>query len=146
MRGRPGALAKTSRLFRCWHEKPARVLGRAGPLCPRSSDVDFFGDLKGIVDFDTNGAFNFRMTQQELHRAQVAGPAIDQRRLGSPQGMRGELAWFETDAADPLGYEPSILPRAQGPVRVSAAWEQVLASFVLRHAKVVVEGLSRSLS
>jgi len=43
-----------------------------------------------------------------------------------------------------LGYEPSILPRAQGPVRVSAAWEQVLASFVLRHAKIVVEGLSRS--
>jgi hypothetical protein len=60
-------------------KKPPRVLGRAGPLCPGSSDLNFLGDLKGIVDLDTkipHGAFN-PMAEQELHRAQVAGPAID---------------------------------------------------------------------
>ena len=60
-------------------------------------------------------------------------------------GMRGELARGRDDAADPLGYGASILPRRQGPVRISAAWEQVLASFAIVHAKVVVEGLSRRL-
>jgi hypothetical protein len=86
--------------------KPPRVLGRAGPLCPGSSDLKFLGDLKGIVDLDTKisqGAFNLRMAEQELHRSQVAGPAIDQRRLGSTHGMSGELARVETDATDPLG-------------------------------------------
>jgi len=42
-------------------KKPPRVLGRAGLLCPGSSDLNFFGDLKGIVDLDTeipHGAFN----------------------------------------------------------------------------------------
>ena len=61
-------------------KKPPRVLGRAGPLCPGSSDFNFLGDLKGIVDLDTkipHGAFNLRMDEQELHRAQVAGPAVD---------------------------------------------------------------------
>jgi hypothetical protein len=41
-------------------KKPPRVLGRAGPLCP-GSDLNFLGDLKGIVDLDTkipHGAFN----------------------------------------------------------------------------------------
>jgi hypothetical protein len=42
-------------------KRPPRVLGRAGPLCPGSSDLNFLGDLKGIVDLDTeipHGAFN----------------------------------------------------------------------------------------
>ena len=30
--------------------------------------------------------------------------------------MRGELALVGTDAADPIGYEPPILPRGQGPL------------------------------
>src|SRR5262245_6065827 len=122
-------------------KKPPRVPGRAGPLCP--------GDLKGIVHLDTeipHGAFNLRMAEQKLHRAQVAGSAIDQRRLGSTQGMRGEFARVETDATDPLGYEPRILSRAQGAVRISASWEQVLASFASGPAKVVVKGFSGRLS
>jgi len=31
-------------------KKPPSVVGRAGPLCPSSSGVNFLGDLKGIVE------------------------------------------------------------------------------------------------
>ena len=34
-------------------KRPHRVRGRTGPLCPGSSDLNFLGDLKGIVDLDT---------------------------------------------------------------------------------------------
>src|SRR5262245_13709878 len=49
-------------------------------------------------------------------------------------------ARVEAVAANPLGYEASILPCAQGPVRISPAREQVLASFAIVQAKVVVRG------
>ena len=43
------------------------MLGRAGPLCPGSSDLNFLGDLKGIVDLHAkipDGAFNLGMTER----------------------------------------------------------------------------------
>jgi len=56
--------------------------------------------------------------------------------------MRSELARVEADATDPLGYEVIILSRAQGPVRVSASWDQVFADFAIGPTKVVVQGLA----
>jgi hypothetical protein len=41
-------------------------LGRARHLCPGTSDLDFLGDLDGVVDLDakiSNGALDFRMAQ-----------------------------------------------------------------------------------
>jgi len=80
-------------------KKPRRVVGRAG------LDLNFLGDLKGIVDFDAkipHGGFNLRM-----HHAQVAGPAVDQRRFGSTQGMRRELARVETMRKYSLSRHPA---------------------------------------
>jgi hypothetical protein len=53
------------------------------PLCPGSSDLNFLGDLKGIVYLDAkipHGAFNLRMAEQ------VGGSAIDQCRLPAGRG------------------------------------------------------------
>lgn len=48
------------------------------------SYFDFLCDLDRIVDFDaeiSNRTFDFRMAQQKLHCAQIAGSAIYQHRL-----------------------------------------------------------------
>ena len=52
-----------------------RPCQRQGRIRPRS-DLDLLRDGKRIVDFDAeiaDGAFEFRMPQQQLHRSQVAG-------------------------------------------------------------------------
>jgi len=46
-------------------------VGSARPLCPCISDIDFFGYLDGIVDFDaqvSHGRFKFSVAKQKLHR------------------------------------------------------------------------------
>jgi hypothetical protein len=58
-------------LLVCWAERQ---------LCPGSSNVNFLGDFKVIVDLDTK--ITERCFQSSnLHRGQVAGSTIDQRRL-----------------------------------------------------------------
>ena len=59
---------------------------RAEGVGPATSDINFLGDLEGVVDFDAeaaNGAFDARVAQQELRRPKV-GPTA------SPSGVRGE--------------------------------------------------------
>ena len=46
-----------------------------------ASDVDLLCDFDRVIDFDAeipHGTFEFRVTQQQLHRAQIACSAIDQ--------------------------------------------------------------------
>jgi hypothetical protein len=46
---------------------PICALGRAGPLRPDRSDIDFLGDLEGVVDFDakiTHRAFDLGMAER----------------------------------------------------------------------------------
>jgi hypothetical protein len=46
-----------------------------------------FRNREGIIDLDaevSDGAFDFGVAKQELHRPQVTGSTIDQRRLCSP--------------------------------------------------------------
>jgi hypothetical protein len=38
----------------CGTKNPNRVLGGAGPLCPGTSDVNFLGDLEGVVELYTD--------------------------------------------------------------------------------------------
>jgi hypothetical protein len=45
---------------------PDRVTGRARQLCPGTSDVDFLGDLKRVVDLNAEvayGAFDPRVAE-----------------------------------------------------------------------------------
>jgi hypothetical protein len=64
------------------------VLGRACPLCPGISDINLFSYREGIIDLNaevSNGTFDFGVTEQELHCPKVAGSAVDQSCLCSPQ-------------------------------------------------------------
>jgi len=82
-----------------------RKVGRACPLCPKGSDVNLFCYGKGVVDFDPevpDCAFDLGVAQQELHRPQVARPAVDQGGLGPSQGMRPEQVWVQSNAGDPF--------------------------------------------
>jgi hypothetical protein len=62
--------------------------GKASRLCPCSSDVDLFGYGEGVIDLNAeiaHCALNLLVPQQELHRPQIAGAAVDECRLGSAQ-------------------------------------------------------------
>ena len=44
--------------------------GRVSPLCPRTSDVDLFGDAESVIHLDTevpDGALDLRVPQQQLN-------------------------------------------------------------------------------
>jgi len=93
------------------------VPGRARQLCPGTSDLDFLGDLNGIIDLDTkisNRALDLRVAQQQLYRAQVASSPVDQRRLGSAQRVCAELERVEADAGDPLADETGRIDVSSG--------------------------------
>ena len=64
-------------------------LGRACPLCPSISDIYLLGDRQGVVNLDaeiTHCALDLGVTKQQLHRSEVAGPAIDQGSFCPTQG------------------------------------------------------------
>jgi hypothetical protein len=49
-----------------WPVFTVRNRGRARQLCPGTSDLDFLGDLDGIVNLDAkiaNGTFDLRVSQ-----------------------------------------------------------------------------------
>jgi hypothetical protein len=95
---------------------PVSGLGRARQLCPGTSDLDFLRNLDGIIDLNaeiSNRTLNFRMAQQKLDSPQVAGSAVDERRLGPPQRVGAELQRVQADAGDPLANQPSILASCQ---------------------------------
>ncbi len=100
--------------------------GRARRLCPGISDVDLFSYCKRIVDLDAevaNGTLDLGMPKQELNRAQIASPLVDQCRLGPPKGMRPKQRRVETDANNPFRQQPRLLPRRQRPFRSAPAEE-----------------------
>jgi hypothetical protein len=70
---------------------------------------------QGVLDIDAeiaHGAFDLCVTQQNLHRAEVARLLVDDGRLGSPERMRAVILSSQADPCDPLVHEPSILPGA----------------------------------
>jgi hypothetical protein len=55
-------------------------------LCPGSSDIDLFRYGKGVIDLYaevTHSALDLGVAEQQLDGTKIAGPAIDQRGLGS---------------------------------------------------------------
>jgi hypothetical protein len=95
------------------------------------SEVDFLGDFDRIIDFDAeipHGAFDFRVTQQQLDRAQIAGTAVDQYGLRAPQRMRAEFRRIKSNAGHPLLDEPSVLPSRQSTLVATACEEELTCS------------------
>ena len=95
-------------------------MGRAGPLCPGSSDVNLFRYGEGIIDLDAeiaHGALDLGMAEQELHSPQVARAPVDQSCLRPAQRVGPEQVRVQTDACDPLANEPRVLPGGQAASR-----------------------------
>jgi hypothetical protein len=107
--------------------------GRACPFCPGRSDVDLFGYGQRIVDLDTeisDGAFDLGVSEQNLHRSQIACASIDQRGLGSSKRMGTKAIWVEPDAGDPTGDEARVLPGRHTPCHAPLAFKQKFARFL----------------
>src|SRR5208282_2393442 len=105
-----------------WHiaTRSARRRGR--------SELDLLRERQGIVDFDlevTDGALNLRMSENELDRSQVAGLAVDLRRLGTAQRLRAKGAAFHPRVVDPAMRDARVLPRRQVRLIVDPAREDV---------------------
>ena len=66
---------------------------------------------------------SFGVAQQELHNAQIPGPPIDQRRLGTADGMGSVSGRIKTNFLDPGIDNPSILSGAQMRRRNYTAWK-----------------------
>ena len=65
----------------------ARKKGQSISALTVGSDVNLFGNVEGVINFDTqvsDSAFNFGVTQQQLDGPKVSSAAIYQRRLGAP--------------------------------------------------------------
>jgi hypothetical protein len=62
--------------------------GRAVIALPEyGSDFDLFGNCKRGIDLDaeiSHCALDFGVAEQELHRPQVSGAAVNQSRFGAP--------------------------------------------------------------
>jgi hypothetical protein len=59
----------------------------------------------GIVNFDSeiaNGALDLGVAEQELDRAQISSPAVDQGRFGATEGMCPELQPIKPHAGHPV--------------------------------------------
>ena len=72
---------------------------------PEISDIDLLGKINRVIYLNTqisDGALYLRVTEQQLNRAQITGPAVDYRCLGSSQRVRTEQRRIEPDARDPF--------------------------------------------
>ena len=91
--------------------REATVPGDAAAL-PGALEFSLFRDSQRIIDLDaevTHSTFQFGMTQQELHGAQIACLFVDQRRFSPPQRMCTVFARIKTNARDPATHDPCIL-------------------------------------
>lgn len=98
---------------------------------PRRSDVDALGDAQGVLELDpqiAHSTVDLRVTQQELDRAQIAGLAVNLRRLGPPQRVRSISAGLEPNRRHPVVDEARVLPRRDTRPVMEAAREQERAS------------------
>ena len=81
-----------------------REAGRAGLLCPGSSDIDLLGDCENVVDLNpeiANRAFNLRVAERELNSAQVPRATVDQRSLGATERMCAKQPSIQANTAYP---------------------------------------------
>ena len=72
---------------------------------PGISDLDLFRDGKSVVHLNAevaDGALDLGVAQQKLHRSQIAGPTVNQRRLCTPQRMRAKELCVQPNAGNPF--------------------------------------------
>ena len=74
------------------YERPIRG-GQSVTALPRCSDVNLLCDCERVIDLDakvSDRALHLGVPKEQLNRAEVPGPPVNQSRLGSPQRMGAE--------------------------------------------------------
>lgn len=92
-------------------------------------DLRLLRDLQCAIEPDpqvSNGTLDLGMAERDLDGCQVFGASVDQRRLGSSQGVRAIDCRIETDGAHPLTYDPRVLAGRNMRRFSQTAGEQVL--------------------
>jgi hypothetical protein len=132
---------------RLYHFRPEER-GKARPLCPCTSDINLFRYCERIVNFDTeivDCAFDLRMTEQQLNRTEITGPAVDEGRLCAAERVRPEEVRIQANARNPTRDKASVLTCRQRPVVAHVAGEQELTRPFSSDTDVRVDSLPRLL-
>lgn len=77
-------------------------------------DLRLFRNLQRIIHFNAqvpNGAFQLRVTTQQLNCTDVLGALVDQGRLGSTQRVRAISRLIEADASGPGFHDSAVLAK-----------------------------------
>ena len=123
-------------------------MGRVRPLCPDISDVNFLGNLDGIINLDAKVAHctvNFVMSKQKLYGTQVTSSTVDKSCFGPAKGVRTELQRIKTDTGDPFANQSRVLSRRQAAPGTAAPGKQEITSFPAGHPQVFIKGQPRLL-
>lgn len=98
----------------------------------RSQPASNFGSFcqsQGVFHIDpeiSDGAFNLRMSKQDLDCAEVPGRLVDDRRLRTPQRVRAIILAWQADARYPLIHKASVLAGAHMSRMIGAAREGII--------------------
>ncbi len=78
----------------------------------RRSELDLLRQRQGVIDFDpevTDRGLDLRMSETQLNGSQIAGLAVDLRRLGAAHRMRAEGRAVHPRALDPAMHDARVL-------------------------------------
>ena len=90
--------------------------GRTVALCPSDLDINLFGDGQGVINIDTevaDGALDLRVSEKQLHRAQITCFPVDERCFRPSQRMGAKFGRIEPNTANPVRDQAGILPSTQ---------------------------------
>src|SRR5688500_11037300 len=119
--------------------------GQSMSALPGISDIDLLGYGKCIINFDAevaHCAFNFGMAQEQLDGSEITCPTINDRRLGSAQGMGAEKAGVKSNNSDPLGHQSRILACRHAVLGIATTGEQEIARSLASKLEVIINRLS----
>ena len=85
------------------------------------------------------------MTEEDLHRPQIARSLVDQRHLGSAEAVGAVGRAAQADTLDPVTYQPGILSRADVLGAVDAAGEDEIPQAAFTVGKPGDQAVSRLL-
>ena len=86
-------------------------------------------DLQGVVHLNArvpDGTLQLGVSQQKLNRSEILGALVDQRRLGTAQGVGTVLGRIQIDGSHPPIDDPRILSGRQVRRVVLPAGEEVI--------------------
>jgi hypothetical protein len=117
----------------------------------RRLELDLLRQAQRIIDLDpkiTDRALDLRVSKKQLDRSQIAGLAVDLRRLGAAQRMRAVGRALHPGTLDPAVHYARVLASREMGLVVDSARKDVGTSICRAHVQPVLQrgsGLFRDL-